>query len=89
MSNGNARCYDWACAAASRLVAGRHDEAVDGLTAKFGAGRCGAVGVETRETRAENLVAVFHGRMRDRGYTGKQLSGTPLHCGKRALGFGN
>ena len=84
----NARCYDWACAAASRLVAGRHNEAVDGLTAQFGAGRCGAVCIETRKTRAENLVAVFCGWMRDPGYTGKQLSDTPLYRGERALGFG-
>lgn len=82
------RCYDWACAATSRLVAGRHDEAVDGPTAQFGAGRCGAVGIEARKTRSEDLVAVFCGWMRYRGYTGKQLSDTPLYRGERALGFG-
>ena len=48
----------------------------------------GAVGIEARKTRSEDLVAVFCGWMRDPGYTGKQLSDTPLYRGERALGFG-
>ena len=71
------------------LVAGSHYEAVDRLAAEFDAGRRRAVGIETCETGAEDLVAVFHARVCDRGYSCKQSSSTPLHSGQRPLGFGN
>src|SRR4029079_12111838 len=71
------------------LVAGSHYEAVDRLPAEFSAGRCRAVGIETCETGAEDLVTVFNARVCDRGYSCKQSSSTPLHSGQRPLGFVN